>query len=141
MIFTPEEMNMSTFGRRSTAKQWARLAMKTGLLLTDMKLWSALSDQLRDRAGDMRDIFTDRYEDTKDRIHDAGSALRGENHWISPVASFVGGVGVGIAVGMLFAPVSGEEARAVIRERARDVGSRVNEMAGSRFQPTGTEGD
>lgn len=141
MIFTPEEMNMATFGRRSTAKQWARLAMKTGLLLTDMKLWSALSDQLKDRAGDLRDVFRDRYEDTADRIQDAGGALRGESNWVSPVASFVGGVGVGIAVGMLFAPSSGEEIRAAIRDKARDVGSRVNEMAGSRFQPTGTEGD
>jgi len=132
---------MTTFGRRSTAKQWARLAMKTGLLLTDMKLWSALSDQLKDHAGDLRDVFKDRYEDTTDRIQDARSALRGGSNWVSPVASFVGGVGVGIAVGMLFAPVSGEEARAVIRDRARDVGNKVNEMTGSRFQPTGTDGD
>jgi gas vesicle protein len=134
-------MNMTTFGRRSTAKQWARMAMKFGLLLTDMKLWSALNDQLKERASDLRDNFNDRYQDTADRIHDAGSALRGENNWVAPVASFVGGVGVGIAVGMLFAPVSGEEARAVIRDRARDVGSRVNEMTGSRFQATGTQGD
>jgi len=132
---------MTTFGRRSTAKQWARLAMKTGLLLTDMKLWSALSDQLKDHAGDLRDVFKDRYEDTTDRIQDARSALRGGSNWVSPVAGFVGGVGVGIAVGMLFAPVSGEEARAVIRDRARDVGNKVNEMTGSRFQPTGTDGD
>ena len=132
---------MATFGRRSTAKQWARLAMKMGLLLTDMKLWSTLNDQLKERAGDVRDVFKERYEDTADRIQDAGSALRGENNWISPVASFVGGVGVGIAVGMLFAPVSGEEARAAIRERARDVGSRVDQMTGGRFRPTGTEGD
>jgi hypothetical protein len=133
---------MATFGRRSNAKQWARLAMKFGLLLTDMKLWSALNDQLKERAGDVRDIFKDRYEETTDRIQDAGSALRGEsNGWVSPVASFVGGVGVGVALGMLLAPVSGEQARAVIRDRARDVGNRVNEMAGSRFQPTGTEGD
>jgi gas vesicle protein len=136
---------MATFGRRSTAKQWARMAMKVGLLLTDMKLWSTLSDQLKERAGDVRDNFRDnfkdRYDDTADRIQNAGSALRGENNWVSPVASFVGGVGVGIAVGMLFAPVSGEEARAVIRDRARDVGSKVNEMTGSRFQATGTEGD
>ena len=111
--------------------------MKVGLLLTDMKLWSSLNDQLKERAGDVRDGFRDRYEDAADRIQDAGSALRGENNWASPVASFVGGVGIGIAVGMLFAPVSGEEARAAIRDRARDVGSRVNEMAGSRFQATG----
>jgi hypothetical protein len=130
---------MTTFGRRSTAKQWARMAMKVGLLLTDMKLWSALNDQLKERAGDLRDDLRDRYDDTADRVQNAGSALRGESNWISPVASFVGGIGVGIAVGMLFAPVSGEEARAVIRDRARDVGSKVNEMAGSRFQATGTD--
>ena len=132
---------MATFGRRSSAKQWARLAMKVGLLLTDIKLWSALNDQLKERAGDVRDVFRDKYEDTADRIQSASSALRGESNWVSPGASFVGGVGVGIAVGMLFAPGSGEEIRAAIRDKARDVGSRVSEMAGSRFQPTGTEGD
>jgi hypothetical protein len=134
---------MVTFGRRTTAKQWARLAMKAGLLITDAKLWAAVNDQIRERAGDLGDIVRDKYEVASDRLDDARGALRGETDWVSPVASFLGGVGIGVAVGMLFAPVSGEEARAAIRDRARDVSSKVNEMtgSGSRFRGTGTEGD
>jgi YtxH-like protein len=135
---------MGTFGRRSNAKQWARLAMKFGLALTDAKLWSALNDQVRDRAEDWGDHVRDKYNVASDRLDDARGALRGETDWATPIASFLGGIGVGVAVGMLFAPVSGEEARAAIRDRARDVSSKVNdkvnEMTGSssRFQSTGT---
>ena len=117
--------------------------MKVGLLITDAKLWAAVNDRVRERAGDLGDLVRDKYEVATDRLDDARGALRGETDWVSPVASFLGGIGIGVAVGMLFAPVSGEEARAAIRDRAKDVTSKVNEMAGSgaRFRGTGTEGD
>ena len=35
---------------------------------------------------------------------------------------FIAGVGVGVIIGMLFAPRSGEEARGYIRERAQEGG-------------------
>ena len=133
---------MASFGRRTTAKQWARLALKAALFLTDAKLWSALNEQLQDRAEDVGDRVKRTYEDTADRLQDAGDALRGRTNWVVPVTSFLGGVGVGIGLGVLFAPVSGEEARAAIRDRATDVRNRVGDMAGgSRFRSTGTEGD
>lgn len=133
-------------GRRAT-KQWARLAMKIGLLLTDAKLWSLMSQKLQDRAEDVGDVVRDRYEDAAERLQDVRSSLRGETHWVAPTLSFLGGIGVGVGIGMLMAPMSGEEARAAIRGKAVDVSHKVNDIAGgaTRFrsqgtsQPTGTE--
>ena len=90
------------FGKRSTAKRWARLAMKFGLVLSDPKLWSALNDQLKDRADDMSDVIKDKYgvardqyQNTTDRLSDAAAALRGDSQWIGPTLGFVGGIAVG----------------------------------------------
>ena len=120
--------------------------MKVGLFLTDAKLWSAVTRQLRERADDFGDVVRDTYDETTDRLSNARAAVRGETQWIGPVASFVGGIGVGIGVGMLLAPVSGEEARGVIRNRATEMTDRVRDYTtGARFRtgspPTGTEGD
>jgi hypothetical protein len=131
--------------------------MKAGLFLTDAKLWSVINDRLRDRADDASDVIRDTYEETTNRLDNARSAIRGESHWIRPVSSFVGGIGIGIGVGMLLAPVSGEEARAAIRDRAVDMKKRAVDMServsgyassgAPRFRSstetasTGTEGD
>src|SRR5712692_6322613 len=73
----------------------------------------------------------------------AGRAIRGqEDHTVRNAISFAAGMGLGIGVGMLFAPASGEETRSSIAEKVQDVGDRVRE----RFSPeikkpaTGTEG-
>ena len=135
---------MATF-KRNSAKQWARLAMKAGLFLTDAKLWSAISEQLRERADDVSDSVRRSYSETTDRIDNASMALRGQSHWFASTLTFLGGVGIGIGVGMLLAPMSGEEARATIRDRAQDMKDRVGDFTSgaSRFrsQSTGTEGD
>jgi len=145
-----------SFGRRNTAKQWARFAMRFGLVLSDPKLWSSLSDQLRDRTDDVSEVVKDKYEamrekyeDASDRFSNASSALRGESDWIAPTLSFIGGIGVGVGLGILFAPFSGEEMRGVIRDKAadvtNDVKTKVSNMK-SRYRAsdaafTGTDGD
>jgi len=138
---------MRSFGRRSKAKNWARLAMKFGLLLTDAKIWESINDQLRDRADDMREAMREKYEDTSDRLYDARNALQGRNDWVTPTASFLGGIGIGVGLGILFAPVSGEQARAALRDKAVDVKNKVSEFAagssryGTPSTATGTDGD
>lgn len=133
--------------RRNKAQQWARLAMKAGLFLTDAKLWSAINEQMRERADDMGDTLRRTYRETTDRLDNAQAALRGEHHWFGSGLTFLGGVGLGIGIGMLLAPMSGEQARATIRDKAGDVRHRVSDFAGggSRYRPvsspTGTEGD
>jgi hypothetical protein len=147
---------MATFGRASKAKQWARLAMKLGLFLTDAKLWSSINDQLRERADDIGDVVRDTYEETSDRLENARAAIRGERHGISSFATFLIGIGVGVGAGMLLAPVSGEEARSAIRDKAMGMKNKAMDMtergtgdystSSSRFRtgaaaPTGTTGD
>jgi gas vesicle protein len=127
----------------------ARLAMKLGLLFTDAKLWDAVNEQLRERADEVRDAVRERYDDTTDRLHEAGNALRGRSDWFSTTASFLGGIGIGVGLGILFAPVSGEEARAALRDKATDVRNKVSDFAAgaSRYGSsatagaTGTDGD
>jgi YtxH-like protein len=114
--------------RENGAKKWARIALKTGLLLTDAKLWSSLTDQMRDRMDDVSDSARDRYEETSGRIQDARDALRGKSDWVTPILNFVGGVGIGIGIGMLFAPVSGEEARAALRDKVVEMKDKVSDM-------------
>lgn len=139
---------MASFRGRN-AKQWARFAMKIGLFLTDAKLWSAINDQLRERAEDLSDSMRGTYKETSSRLDNAQAALRGRTHWFGSTLGFLGGVGVGVGLGMLLAPVSGEEARTVIRGKATDVKNKVTDFAtGSAgttqyrsTQPTGTTGD
>lgn len=138
---------MASFKGRN-AKQWARFAMKTGLFLTDAKLWSVINDQLRERAEDIGESVRGSYKETSSRLDNAQAALRGRTHWFGSTLGFLGGIGIGIGLGMLLAPVSGEEARSVIRGKATDVKNKVTDFAagnaGTQFrsnQPTGTTGD
>lgn len=133
--------------RRNTASKWARFALKVGLLLTDTKLWSSLSNQLRDHASDWGDGVRSGYDETMDRMQDAGDALRGRNHGLSSAVSFMGGLGIGVGLGMIFAPVSGEETRSVIRDKVVDMKNKVSDVAASararamESAGTGTLGD
>jgi gas vesicle protein len=134
---------MRRFSGRNRMSQWARFAMKMGLVLTDPKAWENVNEQLRERVEDAGDTLRERYEDATDRLRDARSALRGETHWATPTMAFVGGLAVGAGLGILFAPVSGEEARATIRDKVVDAKNRVSDIAGTyvRSSATGTEGD
>jgi len=54
---------MRNFGSRNTVKDWARLAAKLGLLLTEPKVRSAIANQVRDRADAVTETIADKYED------------------------------------------------------------------------------
>jgi gas vesicle protein len=138
---------MRALGRESKAKQWVRFAMKCGLLLSDPKMWDAVNEQMKERSDDVRDAVKQKYEDTTDRLRDARNVLQGRSAWLTSTASFLGGVGLGVSLGILFAPVSGEEARAVLRNKAADVKNKVSDFTtgptryGSSAAATGTNGD
>jgi hypothetical protein len=142
---------MRGFGTRNRAKQWARFALKCGLLLTDAKLWASINEQLKEHTADITDEVHSRYEDAVGRVQGARRALRGDNNWVGPVMSFI--VGIGVGVGMLMAPASGEETRSAIRDKAvdikNDIKNKVSDMGAgtARFRSsatsapaTGTEG-
>jgi YtxH-like protein len=65
-----------------------------------------------------------------------------EDHRVRNAVSLAAGVTLGIGIGMLFAPVSGEETRSSIAERVQDVGDKVRQRFSSKVKKTatGTEG-
>jgi hypothetical protein len=108
---------MTNMLRNRRTKDWARLAMRAGLLLTDAKLWSAVQNQMRDRADDMSDVINEKYEDASSRLANASDALRGRSQWPS-WGSFLLGVGIGTGIGILVAPGAVDKVRDAYNERA-----------------------
>lgn len=141
---------MRNIRSRKTIKDWARLAARLGLLLTEPGVRSAVSDQVKDRVGNVTDTIADKYEEAVDRLEAAGAALQGRSYWPSRTMGFLLGVGVGAGLGILLAPGSGSETREAIRARAVDVKNKVVESASmasgtirrsvASMPPTGTEG-
>jgi hypothetical protein len=120
---------MRNFGSRSTVKDWARLAVKLGLLLTEPKVRSRIVNEVRDRADVVSETIADKYEDALDRLEAAGAALQGRTYWPSRVTGFLLGVGVGAGLGILLAPAAGTETREAIRDKAAAMKDRVVESA------------
>ena len=140
---------MRAFGKRYTPKEWARLAMKVGLIATDAKIWSMMNEHLRRSADDVNTVFRRKFGETTDRLNDARVELRTHGDWLARMTSLLAGVGIGVGVGMMLAPASGEETRAAIRDKVTDVKNNVGDFAsrGDRvrspndIRATGTIGD
>jgi len=128
---------MTSFRERNRVANWARLALKCGLLLTDAKLWASISNQMRDHADDLGHEVKNRYDDAVDRMQDVRQAIHGRNHWLGPTMSFVGGIGLGVGLGMMLTPVSGAEARAALKSRVVRMTDKMGDIASG----TGTDGD
>jgi hypothetical protein len=109
---------MNALRRRPTKKNWVRFAMKLGLLATDAAVWSSIAR-----------MITDRDEATDIRRENLASNLSPNRGW-SHTSTLLIGVAIGVGVGMLFAPVSGEQARNTIRETAQDMKEKVGNMSG-----------
>jgi hypothetical protein len=89
-----------------------------------------LSDQARDRYGDLRDRAKDAYGTVTDRVARATDIIRGEDrHMLGSTAALLLGVGVGVCVGLLFAPARGDETRTNIKEKVRHSFSREKKPA------------
>ena len=141
---------MRSIRSTSSLRDWARLAAKLGLLLTEPKVRSAIGDQLKDRVNFVTDTVATKYEDAVDRLEAAGAALQGRSYWPSRVMGFLLGVGVGAGVGILLAPAAGSETREAIRGKAIGMKNTVVESASTAtgkirqsatgMPSTGTEG-
>jgi len=109
---------MNALRRRPTKKNWVRFAMKLGLLATDAAVWSSIAR-----------MITDRDEATDIRRERIASNLSPNRGWSHASTLFIG-VAIGVGVGMLFAPVSGEQARNTIRDTAQDMKEKVGNISG-----------
>lgn len=78
-------------------------------------------------------------ERVKEDIDEAARRFQEEDHTLRYILTFAAGVGVGLGVGMLTAPASGEENRGAIAGKVRDVGDRVKKHISGEGDPaTGT---
>jgi len=109
---------MNALRRRPTKKNGVRFAMKLGLLATDAAVWSSIAR-----------MITDRDEATDIRRERIASNLSPNRGWSHASTLFIG-VAIGVGVGMLFAPVSGEQARNTIRDTAQDMKEKVGNISG-----------
>jgi hypothetical protein len=116
--FCAKDLNMNALRRRPSKKNWIRFAMKLGLLATDAAVWSSVARMLSDR-DDATDI----------RRESLASNLSPNRGWSHASTLFIG-VAIGVGVGILFAPVSGQEARNTLRETAADVKDKVSNASG-----------
>jgi len=105
---------MSALRRRPTKKNWFRFALKLGLLATDAAVWTSVARMLSDRD-----------EATDFRRENLASNLSPNRGWSHASTLFIG-VAIGVGVGMLFAPVSGEQARNTLRDTATDLKEKVS---------------
>jgi len=56
------------------------------------------------------------------------------DHTVRDAMSFVAGVGLGLGMGLLFAPASGRETRDLISEKVQEAGSKVRESFSQEMQ-------
>lgn len=105
--------------KRTKTINWARFALKCGLLATDASVWAAVRNFVTERSDEVQDAFR-RTDNLADRV-------RTRQRW-SHTSSILTGVGIGIGIGMLVAPVSGRRARGAIRTKAADLKTKVSGM-------------
>jgi YtxH-like protein len=150
---------MRTLNAAKDAKDWAKLALKFGLVLTAPKVWRAISDQLNDRVEglsdrlsrgleDVSDSATRKFGNASDRLSSASDALRGRRPWAGPVTGLLVSIGIGAALGVLLAPAAGGETREALRDKAVQTKKQVIQSASNAKERirqsvpfTGTDGD
>jgi len=89
-----------------------------------------LLDPVRDRLADQIDSLSDRAKDVLDsasgRVRKVSRAITVEDRsGIGSTAALLVGAGVGVALGILFAPASGEQVRRSIAKSFQEFGGRV----------------
>ena len=123
--------------------------MKWGLILTDLALWEAVADDIRHATHSVSDRVRRKYDGRLDREQEEEmvASVKSGPDWFGRTTILVAGVGIGLGVGLLFAPQTGREAREAIRDRAEDLKDRITDAASrtvrfsSAGNATGTNGD
>jgi hypothetical protein len=101
-----------------------------------------LLDPVRDRLADQTDTVSDKakdvYEEASCRVRKASRAMTGEDRsGLSSVAALLAGLGVGVALGILFAPASGDQTRRNIADTAREFGGRTRSWVSDELREAG----
>lgn len=113
---------MNTLKSRPSRQHWFRFAMKLGLLATDAALWSSLARMLSEREGAHDPV---RRERASSGVQPRD--LQSRRGW-SHASTLLTGVGIGFGLGLVFAPMSGEQARFAIRDTAATLKNRMDDV-------------
>jgi hypothetical protein len=96
------------------------------LLDTGLSVLDAFRDRVSDRVESVSDRAKDAYGTASGRVRKASRAITGENHsGLSSAAALLAGLGVGVVLGILFAPASGEQNRRNIGYKVQEFGARM----------------
>ncbi len=107
-------------------KKLLKVMLGTGLFLVET---NRTARRVRGHVGDLRDSASDRFDEVVDRIGSISDRFSGRRDYVTPVGSFLIGMGIGAGLGLLFAPASGEETRGRIMDQAADLKDRVSQKA------------
>ena len=112
--------------RREKYKYTLFSVLGTGLLGAGLYFLDPVRERLADQIESVSDKAKDAYDTASGRVRRASQAITGEDRPVlgSTAALFVG-VGVGVALGILFAPASGEQVRRNITDTFQEFGGRV----------------
>jgi len=105
----------------TNAKNWFRFAMKLGLVATDAMVWKTVSDLLIEGPGDVPYALR--------RSGNPREEIGGHQKRRWHASTLLAGMGVGIGLGMILAPVSGQRARGAIRDKATNLRNKVTDVA------------
>ena len=110
------------------------------LLGTGLDVLDLVRNRAADHAESLTDTAKDVYDTARGRVRKASRAITGEDRsGLSSAAALVLGVGVGIALGILFAPASGEQIRRNIADKAQEFGGRIRSRVSSGSRETTTD--
>jgi hypothetical protein len=113
------------------------------LLGAGLDLLNSLRERLPDNVDEIKDRARETYETASDRLGRATNALRGkeDSQIFGKVGALLIGAGIGVGVGLLIAPASGEETRADIADKVSDFAKKVPDPEREPHGATGTYGE
>ncbi len=110
------------------------------LLGTGLDLLDVVRNRAADHAESVSDTAKDACDKASGRVRRASRTITGEDRsGLGSTAALFLGVGVGVALGILFAPASGEQVRRTIADKAQEVGSRICRVCGEPQESEPTE--
>ena len=121
--------------RREKYKYTLLSVLGTGLLGTGLYL---LRDQLADQIESASDKAKDAYDTASERVRRASRVITGEDRsGLGSTAALLVGVGVGVTLGILFAPATGEQIRRNIADTFQQFGGRIRSRVSGESHGTG----
>jgi hypothetical protein len=133
---------MRSLRSKDGVRDWTRLALKLGLVLTDPKIRAAIGDEVKGHFGDVTDTIGKKYADATDAVASKfGDSVDGlksvskqftrGNPWPIRATGFLLGAAVGAGLGILLAPASGSTTRQTLADKTVEMKDKLREAIAS----------